>query len=42
LSWLINNATPSAEEQAEKEAAAPQGDNSFADFTLNSEMLDKA
>jgi len=42
LSWLINKATPSAEEQAEKEAAAPQGDNSFAGFTLSSEMLDKA
>jgi twitching motility protein PilU len=41
LSWLINNATPSAEEKAEKAAAAPQGDDSFASFTLNSEILDK-
>ena len=41
LSWLINNATPTAEEVAEKAAATCHGDSDFANFALNSELLDK-
>ncbi len=41
LSWLINNSAPAAEQQEEKRNEAPAGENSFAGFTLNSEMLDK-
>jgi twitching motility protein PilU len=40
LSWLINNSAP-AERQEEKKSGAPEGENSFAGFNLNSEMLDK-
>jgi len=41
LSWLINNSAPSAEQQDEKPTEVPPGGDSFAGFTLNSEMLDK-
>jgi len=41
LSWLINNSAPSTERKDEKQTEVPPGENSFAGFTLNSEMLDK-
>jgi twitching motility protein PilU len=42
LSWLINNSAPSTEQREEQQNnEAAQGDNGFAGFTLNAEMLDK-
>jgi len=41
LSWLINNSAPSPDRQEEKKSEEPQGESSFANFTLNTEMLDK-
>ncbi len=42
LSWLINNSSPSPEQREEQQKIeATQGDNGFAGFTLNAEMLDK-
>lgn len=41
LSWLINNSAPSPDRQEEQKSEEPQGESSFANFTLNTEMLDK-